>query len=73
VLCRISERIPSVQKPVKRVLDELKVFALIYPFANKTVSLYRALYKLLKLQAASADSRNERVVRIIDKVDCCYY
>jgi hypothetical protein len=65
---RISDRIPSVQRPVKRVLTELKQFAEIYPFAHKTAALYKCRYKLLKVHSAQGDERSGRVVRVVEKV-----
>jgi len=47
-LDRLTERLPTIFKPIKKLIQDLTAFANVYPFATHTLQIYKSAYQVYK-------------------------
>eukprot|EP00301_Raphidiophrys_heterophryoidea_P004544 c11967_g2_i1.p1 GENE.c11967_g2_i1~~c11967_g2_i1.p1 ORF type:complete len:1983 (+),score=533.48 c11967_g2_i1:122-6070(+) len=45
---KLNERLPTIIKPTKKLLQDLKLFAAHYPFASHTLQVYESIFELVR-------------------------
>eukprot|EP00301_Raphidiophrys_heterophryoidea_P004543 c11967_g1_i1.p1 GENE.c11967_g1_i1~~c11967_g1_i1.p1 ORF type:complete len:1972 (+),score=487.19 c11967_g1_i1:65-5980(+) len=57
---RIQERLPTVHKPIKKLIEDLEAFAAVFSFASHTAQVYNSMFHVFKHES----SRQKHLARM---------